>query len=133
VVVTGDLTQRLGAPVKRGEVLFEVAPLNAYRLYLKVREADIDYVEVGQKGSLVLSSLPQESYPFTVSKITPVATAQEGKNTFRVEGTLDDPGTRLRPGMNGVGKIEAGRARLLWIWTHDAVNWLRLTFWKWSR
>ena len=27
VVITGDLSQSLGAPVERGEVLFEIAPL----------------------------------------------------------------------------------------------------------
>src|SRR5262249_18267949 len=35
-VVSGDLSQSLGAPVERGNVLFEIAPLNKFRVILKV-------------------------------------------------------------------------------------------------
>jgi hypothetical protein len=33
--------------------------------------------------------------------------------------------------MEGVGKIAVGERRLAWIWTHNFVNWLRLTLWAW--
>ena len=32
-----------------------------------------------------------------------------------------------------LAKIEVGEASLLWIWTHDLVNWLRLQAWTWWR
>jgi multidrug resistance efflux pump len=41
VVVSGDLTQMLGAPVEQGQVLFEVAPLEHYRLVLQIDERDV--------------------------------------------------------------------------------------------
>ncbi len=131
VVVEGDLTQRLGAPVERGEVLFEIAPLHQYRIHIQVDERDIDEVVEGQEGKLVLSSLPGDSFGFAVEKTTPVAEAEEGRNTFRVEARLDDEQARLRPGMQGVAKIDVGERRLIWIWTHEAVDWLRLQLWSW--
>jgi hypothetical protein len=129
--VTGDLSQQLGAPVEKGETLFEVAPLDAYRLILQVDERDIAEIRVGQMGRLVLSSLPDDPLDFEVAKITPVATAEEGANFFRVEAGLDLTDERLRPAIEGVGKIEVGRRQLLWIWTHDGVDWLRLKLWSW--
>jgi hypothetical protein len=33
--------------------------------------------------------------------------------------------------MEGVGKIEIDRRRLVWIWTHSIVDWLRLALWRW--
>jgi hypothetical protein len=34
--------------------------------------------------------------------------------------------------MEGVGKIEVDSNRLLaWIWTHQAIDWLRLKVWNW--
>jgi len=27
--------------------------------------------------------------------------------------------------------VAAGRSRLIWIWTHKFVDWLRLTLWTW--
>ena len=131
VVVSGDLSQDLGAPVERGQVLFEVAPLDAYRIILQVDERDIAEVAVGRPGNLVLSAFPSQPMPFTVKQITPVSTAREGRNYFRVEADLQGNRERLRPGMEGVGKIEIDRRRLIWIWTHQVIDWLRLKLWSW--
>lgn len=131
IVVTGDLSQRLGSPVERGQVLFEIAPLDAYRVVMQVDEHDVSRVEVGQHGYLALSGMPGETVPFTVNRVMPVATAEEGRNFFRVEATLNTLLDGLRPGMSGVGKIHIDKRRLIWIWTHDLIDWLRLWSWTW--
>lgn len=132
LVVTGDLSQSLGAPIQRGEVLFEIAPLDAYRIVLQVDERDVADVAIGRRGHLVLSAFPTDPLPFTVEKLTPVSTAREGRNYFRVEARLASTPGRLRPGMEGIGKIEVDRRLLIWIWTRQAVDWLRLKLWAWS-
>jgi Barrel-sandwich domain of CusB or HlyD membrane-fusion/GAF domain len=131
VVVAGDLSQMLGAPVEQGKVLFELAPLDAYRVILQVDERDISYVAVGQRGELALSGMSTSAVPFTVKAVTSVATAQEGRNFFRVEAELQAAPAGIRPGMEGVGKISAGERGLLWIWTRNFVNWVRISFWAW--
>jgi multidrug resistance efflux pump len=131
IVTTGDLTQSLGAPVERGAVLYEVAPLSAFRVVLEVDERDVADVSVGQHGNLLLSAFPQAPIAFVVEKITPVSTAKEGRNFFRVEAKLTREERRLRPGMEGVGKIEIDQRRYIWIWTHDVWTSLRLWLWKW--
>jgi len=131
VVVKGDLSQLLGSPVSRGDVLFEVAPLDGYRVILKVDEREIRDVVEGTRGQLTLSAMPGEPLPFTVERVTPVAKAEDGRNHFRAEARLDHPPTLLRPGMEGVARIDAGRRSLVWIWTHDLVDWLRLWLWSW--
>jgi multidrug resistance efflux pump len=131
VVVSGDLSQLLGSPVEQGKVLFEIAPLDAYRVILKVDERDITYVALAQRGELRLSGLPSSYLPFTVKQITSVSTAEEGRNYFRVEAHVESTGGRLRPGMEGVGKIITTEHSLIWIWTHNLTDWLRLTLWSW--
>ncbi len=133
VVVSGDLSQSLGAPLERGDVLFEVAPLNAYRLILKVEERDIAAVQIGQTGQLVLTGMPTEKIPIVISKVTPVATAEEGLNYFRVDARLGDDASLelLRPGMEGVGKITVDERKLIWIWTYKIRYWFRMLFWSW--
>lgn len=131
-VVSGDLSQSLGAPVERGDILFEVAPLNAYRVILKVDERDINDVTAGQAGQLALTGLPGEALPIEVTLVTPVATAEEGRNYFRVEATLQEQEiAALRPGMQGVGKIGVEQRRLVWIWTHKIIEWWRMLLWSW--
>jgi hypothetical protein len=131
LVVSGDLSQMIGAAVQRGQLLFEVAPLNSYRVILSVDEREIGRVEPGQSGDLVVSALPNETLSFKVDKITPIADAQSGRNVFRVEGLLSDNPQHLRPGMEGVGKIEIGRRSMAWIWLHPLMDWLRIWSWRW--
>jgi len=132
VVLSGDLTQSLGAPVERGQVLMELAPLDAYRVVLQVDERDVNRVHPGARGTLALSALPGERIPFTVTKLTPVNVAREGRNYFRVEARLEAPPGMLRPGMEGVGKVEVDERSLLWIWLHPLVDWVRMTAWTWA-
>lgn len=131
VVVTGDLSQLLGTPVEQGKLLFEIAPLDAYRVVLKVDERDVSYVALGQEGELALSGIPGARLPFSVARITPVSSPEEGRNFFRVEAKMQSAIERLRPGMEGVGKISIGERRLIWIWTHGLIDWVRLAFWTW--
>ena len=131
VVVSGDLSQSLGSPVERGDVLFEVAPLDDYRLVLHVKESDIQQIETGQQGELRLTGLPGEPLAFVIDRITPVAAATEGSNGFRVESRLVDAPQQLLPGMQGVAKVDAGQKNLFWIWTHSLADWLRLWTWTW--
>jgi hypothetical protein len=131
IVVSGDLSQSLGASVQRGEVLFEVAPLDDYRIILKVDERDIDYIKIEQPISLVLSALPNEKIESVVNKITPVSVAADGRNYFRVEAHYKADNTRLRPGMEGIAKINIDQRSLMWIWTREMVNWMRLWVWRW--
>lgn len=131
LIVSGDLSQSLGAAISRGDVLFEIAPLERYRVLLEVDESQIAEIAVGQSGTLLLAAVPNEPVEFEVTKVTPVATADEGHNFFRVEGTLAETSDALRPGMEGVGKVEIDRRRLIWIWTRGFRNWLRLWVWSW--
>ncbi|WP_419904387.1 HlyD family efflux transporter periplasmic adaptor subunit [Kiloniella sp.] len=132
-VVSGDLSQSIGGAIERGELLFEIAPLNDYRILLKVDEKEIADVALGQAGEMVVSSIPDLPLEFIVKKITPVSEAAEGANYFIVEASLTSSShiDRLRPGMEGVGKINAGERKLLWIWSYKILDWFRLASWRW--
>jgi multidrug resistance efflux pump len=130
VIMSGDLSQALGSPVERGKELFRVAPLHEYRVIVEVDERDVNHVRVGQKSELVLPSISGDKFPFVVEKITPVSLSKDGRNYFRVEAKMERFSDRLRPGMEGVGKITIDERRLIWIWTHRAIDWLRLQIWK---
>jgi RND family efflux transporter MFP subunit len=131
VVVSGDLSQMLGAPVERGKVLFELAPAGAYRVILQVDDRDVGHLSTGQPGELVLAGIAGDTFPFRVKAVTSVSTPEEGRNYFRVEAELADPEGRLRPGMEGVGKITIGERQLVWIWTRKFTEWLRIALWTW--
>jgi hypothetical protein len=131
VIVSGDLSQSLGAPLKRGEELFKIAPLESYRVMLQVDERDIGAVQIGQSGSLRLAGYPHLEHRFYVKRILPLSTAAEGSYLFTLEAELEQVSEQLRPGLQGVAKIDAGQRSLLWLAGHRLSDWLQLQLWRW--
>jgi multidrug resistance efflux pump len=131
IVVSGDLSQSIGSPVENGQVLFEIAPLDSYRVVLEVDERDIGDIVDEQRGMLTLTGMPNTALAFTVNRIVPLSTPRDGRNVFEVQAELELSNQSIRPGMEGIGKIEVDRRKLIWVWTHELVDWLRLSVWTW--
>jgi multidrug efflux pump subunit AcrA (membrane-fusion protein) len=131
VVIQGDLSQSLGAPVQQGAELMTIAPRERFRVIVEVDERDVTGVHVGQSGSLALSALPWNTLPIRVKRVTPMATAVEGRNVFEVEAELLARTPELRPGLHGTARIVAGRQPLAWSWSHRLVDAVRLAAWEW--
>jgi RND family efflux transporter MFP subunit len=131
LIVSGDLSQRIGGSVSRGELLYEIAPLTGYRVVMQVDERQIADIAEGQTGEVIFTSLPEEHFGLTIGKITPVAQARDGKNLFQVEGSLARTSPRLRPGMIGIAKIAIDQRRLVSIWMRPVLQWWRLASWRW--
>lgn len=129
IVISGDLTQSLGAPVQRGGVLMVIAPRDRYRLIVEVDERDVADVERGASGRMSLAALPGEVLPFAVDRISPVAVTRDGRHFFETEGKLDANARALRPGLLGVANIDAGKRPLAWALGHRLLGWLRLQLW----
>jgi multidrug efflux pump subunit AcrA (membrane-fusion protein) len=131
VIVSGDLSQSLGTPLERGEELFKIAPLESYRVMLQVNERDIGAVQVGQSGTLRLAGYPHFEHTFSVRRILPLSTATEGNYLFTLEAELQQDNEHLRPGLQGMAKIDAGKRSLLWLASHRISDWLQLQLWRW--
>lgn len=131
IIISGDLSKSIGAPVQKGQELFEIAPLGNYKVALNVDDYDIKKLSVGQQGDLRLVALPYEQISIVISKITPVSVAKDKGNYFRVEATLLDAAhIKLQPGMQGIAKIKIDERSIFWIWTHTLFE--RLSLWLWS-
>jgi biotin carboxyl carrier protein len=130
IVIKGDLGQALGAPVERGEALLTIAPRDQYRVVVEIDESDIAAIHPGQQGRLALSASPTDTLPISVTRVTAVAAVHDGHNTFEVEARLHPGAVPLRPGLQGIAKIETGTRALGWIWTHRLTDWLRLAVWS---
>jgi multidrug resistance efflux pump len=128
-VVKGDLKRQIGAPVKTGDVLFEVTPLDLLRAELLVPEDQIFDIAVGQEGYLATVSYPAQRIKFVVERINPTAEVVNNRNVIKVRVRLEETRDWMRPGMEGVAKISVGKRRYVWIWTRRIVNWLRMKMW----
>lgn len=129
-VVSGDWQQKIGSPVDVGEELFQVADVSSYRIIIHVPDRDMDEMQVGQAGKMKLTSLPEQTFDFTVTRLTAVAEVKDGENGFTVEASLNESPGQINPGMEGVGKVIVGETNLISNWTKTLVDWLRLKLWS---
>ncbi len=133
IIIRGDLSRSLGAAVERGDVLFEIAPLDDYRLVIDVPESRIIALEPGQSGYLVLKAFPDRKTGFRIEQISGAIEQPDGLITFSVIAAITaDNIDKLRPGMSGVARVNAGERSMLWIQSHETVDWIRLALWRLS-
>jgi RND family efflux transporter MFP subunit len=142
VVLRGDLDDKIGAAVRPSDVLMEVEAIGEpLKAELAVPERDIHFIKQkptdpaelskteGWTGRLATNSLPGEDVEFEIERIVPLGEAKDADNTFKVYAVLKTQPEFIRPGMAGEARIDAGHKRLVWIWTHRLVDFLRLKLW----
>ena len=131
VVVAGERKDLLSAPVKKGDNLFRVARIDGLYVELMVPERDVRYVLANATGELRLLSRPDQSIPFILSTVIPMAQVkgQEGNHFLVKAKLLQAPEAWWRPGMSGIAVIDCGRQNVTWILTHRLLDTLRMKLW----
>jgi len=129
IILTGDLEHDVDAHKKQGEPLFTFEEGSGLRAELEVAERDIQWIKAGQTGQLATTSLPSAKYPLKVDRVDPIGQAKEGDNVFKVYAKLDEIRPDWKPGMEGEAKVDIEHRRLVWIWTHRLIDFLRLKIW----
>lgn len=129
VVVEGDYTKLIGAPISKGDVILKVAKLASMFLRIKVNERDIDGIK--QSGKFIFLSRPNLSYNIKIDKIIPVAQVDKSEgNVFVIKAFIEEKEESWwRPGMSGIVKIDAGEQTIFWIATHKLVDFIRIYLW----
>jgi multidrug efflux pump subunit AcrA (membrane-fusion protein) len=115
MVVSGDLEEAEGMPLQIGEVLFEVAPLDAMVVELAVPEDDFTFVQSGMPVRIAFDAFPLKSYEAKVDHVHPRAELRDEENVFIGELRLDNPHHTLHPGMRGYARVKVGKAPLGWL------------------
>lgn len=118
IVLSGDLKQNVGGPVGRGQLLFEIAPLETIVAELAVADEDISYVKNGMNVSVQFDAFPGRTWQGTVERIAPQSEIISGENVFPVIMTLENNGGALQPGMQGMAAIDCGQRSIVWIYFH---------------
>ena len=103
---------KIGSRVYRGNTVITLPDLSELEARLKIHEADIDRVEMGQRARVTLDTYPGELFEGTVSHIAAVATSSGWDNStkaFRVTVDLTPSEVALRAGISAKLEIEVGR------------------------
>src|SRR5262249_34965607 len=97
---SGVITKRNvaeGQYVKEGDVLFELADLNAVWVQADIFESDIPLIRTGQKAKITAPALAGRAIQGTVNFLQPSVDPQSRTMTARIQ--VPNADMRLRPGM----------------------------------
>ena len=129
LVLQGDLERSEGAPLRMGDPLFEVGPLDRLLVEFAVDATDISLVESGASARLKLESYSGDRLETEILRVSPKSEWRSDRNVFICEAEIDYPNNALRAGLEGKGKIEGPRRPLAWIWLRNA--WLAARYHLW--
>lgn len=100
MVEKGQVISSPTMDVGGGTVLMKMADLRKVQVQALIHEMDIGRVEPGQPVDISVATYPGRVFRGEVTKVEPMALAEEAVTTFPVLLTLDNDGSLLRPGMN---------------------------------
>lgn len=87
-------------------VLFTLAEdLTAMELQVKVDEADVSSVKLGQSASFTVSAWPGRSFPATIRRVGIGSTITDNVVTYKTVLTVRNEDLALRPGMTATASI----------------------------
>ncbi len=129
VILSGDLERSEGVPLKTGEVLYEIAPLEEMLVEVWVDTDDIALVAPGLAVEIRLESEPGRLWKAKLTRISPRSELRGSQSAFICEAIVSDSTHQLRPGVKGRAKIYGAQRPLIWNVTRRAWNYLRLKLW----
>lgn len=115
VIISGAVEKAEGGPVRKGQSLFEIAPLDRMIVELHVRQEDFQYIARENGVKISLDAYPGTVFSGVINTIHPKAELKEGSYVFLAQCYLDNQQGSLQPGMNGSAKVAAGIRPLLWV------------------
>lgn len=127
IIVSGDLEQVEGAPLKMGQTLYEVGPLNEMLAEVAIPEAEIQYVAAGMPVTLKLDSFPFKTWNGEIQRIHPSTELVDNQSVFVAQVKMDNDDLSLRPGLKGSAKIRSNSFPLGWNLFHRA--WETVRYW----
>ena len=120
IVLSGSLDKRENYPVKLGDSLYEIAPIDEMRIELEVPADDVHHVREGLNVSIRIDGQTASTLTGTVARLHPRSVVRESDNVFIADVIVPNDKRALRPGMHGTATVTSDRHPLGWNLFHKA-------------
>jgi hypothetical protein len=129
LIVQGELESRVTGVVQHGEPLFQIADPSEWMLELEAPEWAVPEISQGLIGRFACHARPEQSSHMVVGRCRPISEVRDGQNIYVVEAGFGSAASWIRPGMEGVARVDLGKRRVWWVATFRVIDYLRLHFW----
>ncbi len=137
VVIHGDLRKQVGSVIAQGTPLYVVAPLDSWTLEMDIPENAADELAARLEtsggeatvGRFAGNARPEADLPLVVTRLRPSAEIRDGHNVYVAEARIEPDTTWMRPGMEGLARIDIGPRKVWWVALHNVLDTLRMKYW----
>lgn len=129
IILQGNWDRSEGAPLRIGDAMFEIGPLDRFVSEVSVPATEISLVREGAGVTVRLESGTGGVLRGRIGRISPKSELREEKNVFVCEVAIENDEGSLRAGLKGKAKVEGPRRPLIWSWLRRA--WLALRYYVW--
>jgi multidrug resistance efflux pump len=129
LILSEDVEGLAGRIVPVGEPLITVADASSFLLELRSPNGRIVDLRPGESLRFVSHARPELTGDSLLARVSGVASERESEWVFLAEAPIPRGQDWLRPGMDGVARIDVGKRPIWWLATHRIVDTARLNFW----
>ena len=129
IVTTTDPSRLAGRLVPVGEPLLVIADEGTLQLELELPERRVTDLASGARVRFASHARPEDAAIVELTHIDPAATIRDGRPVFLAQAELPPDQRWLRPGMEGVAMLDAGRTPNVWLGLRRVIDFAHLRFW----
>ncbi len=114
VVLKSELEDAEGAPLTKGQILFEIAPLEKVKIKVFISQQDVAFVREGMDVIVSVDSISHKLVG-TLKRMQPQSDTFENESVFVAEVEFENHNHELKPGMQGYAVVVSEYQPIGWI------------------
>jgi RND family efflux transporter MFP subunit len=130
-VTTPHVEDLTGRHLAAGDTFAEVADSSEARVDVAIDESEISLLHPGATAAIKVEGFPMQVFRGPVAVVSPKSQADGDARFFYARVDVTNPDGRLRPGMQGRGKISVGWRPIGFVLFRSAFMWLYSKLWWW--
>ena len=131
VVATPHAENLVGRKLKIGETFLDIVDNSQALVDLTIDQTDIGLVAAGQKARVKLDGFPSRTFSGDVVVVSPLGRLEGDTSVFYARIAVSNPGSLLRAGMQGRGKVSTGWHPAGKVFFRQPVMWFWSKLWSW--
>jgi putative peptide zinc metalloprotease protein len=131
LITTPYLENRVGYYLKEGDIFAQVEDGKILQAEVETPEGNIGDVKIGSSVRIKVWAYPYTEFVGTVESIAPIAIEKQGQKVVRVLVRIPNLDGKLKSGMTGYAKIDAGWKPVGVVLTRILVRFIMVEVWYW--
>ncbi len=130
-VTTPHVEDMVGRRLAAGDTFAEIADSSQSRVDVAVDETEISLLHPGATAAIKVEGFPTQTFRGDVSVVSPKSQVDGDARFFYARVDVPNPDGRLRPGMQGRGKISVGWHPIGYVLFRGPMLWVYSKLWSW--